>query len=115
MVYDPALVIDDGTVETQFHYIVQESISNALSHGRATEITVRLEKKDGGIRLIVSDNGVGIPDGMELKRGMGLRIMEYRAGAVGASFSVYRNDTRGTTVCCVWKPREGEKNLDSVP
>lgn len=115
MVYDPDLVIDDGTVETQFHYIVQESISNALSHGRATEITVRLEKKDGGIRLIVADNGVGIPDDMELKRGMGLRIMQYRAGAIGASFSVYRNDTRGTTVCCVWKPREGEKTLDSVP
>lgn len=115
LVSDPELRVDDGTVETQFHYIAQESINNALTHGRATEITVRLEKKDGGIRLLVADNGVGIPDDAEFKRGMGLRIMQYRAGAIGASFSIYRNGTKGTTVSCVWKPPGGEKSLDSAP
>ncbi len=115
LVCDPDLDIDDSTVETQFHYIVQESINNALTHGKATRVSVSLLRIDGGVRLTITDNGIGIPENMEINRGMGLRIMQYRASAIGASFSISRNRGGGTVVACVWRTRPVEKNIDIVP
>ncbi|KRE74591.1 sensor histidine kinase [Arthrobacter sp. Soil762] len=37
----------------------QEMLSNALRHSSATEVTVRLEAVYHGIRLIITDDGIG--------------------------------------------------------
>lgn len=100
--YDPDLNINDSIVETQFHYIVQESVNNAIKHGRARRITVRLKKKNGQVHLAVKDDGVGIPSDIELPKGMGLRIMQYRANAIGASITIRNNRGKGAVVSCIW-------------
>ena len=51
-------------------------------------------------RIAVSDNGTGIPRKPPRRKGMGLRIMAYRADLIGATLSIERLSTRGTKVTC---------------
>lgn len=67
--------------------ILQEAVTNAIRHSGATEITVDSSiDADGAIVLAVLDNGRGLPQA--LRRGHGLKSMESRANAIGASLSV---------------------------
>jgi two-component sensor histidine kinase len=63
--------------------IVNELISNTLKYafpsGQAGEIAIRLRQEDNNeISLIVSDNGIGLPSGFDVKRDghLGLRLIE---------------------------------------
>lgn len=100
--FDPRVDINDSMVETQFHYIAQESVTNAINHGFAERISVSLKQIDGQVHLIIDDDGIGIPEDIHLLKGMGVRIMRYRANAIGGSLKIARKQERGTTVTCVW-------------
>src|SRR5207302_4625471 len=50
-------------LETLAYRVVQESLSNAAKHSRATEVTVSVEAEAGQLRVEVTDNGRGFePD-----------------------------------------------------
>ncbi|MBN2159326.1 MAG: PAS domain S-box protein [Spirochaetes bacterium] len=98
---DPGLAINDSMVETQFHYIVQESVTNAVRHGGARQVHIDLGKNKGQIRLSITDDGTGIPADVDPHKGMGLRTMRYRANAIGASITIAKNRGKGTAVTCV--------------
>jgi PAS domain S-box-containing protein len=61
--------------------VVNELITNSLKHGfrdgRPGEIRVELDRDGDQIRLIVSDNGVGLPPGLDVRgsRTLGLRLV----------------------------------------
>src|SRR5690606_38602542 len=63
------------TVEIGVYRIVQESLTNASKHSRATEVRVALERAAGaqadGLRLEIRDNGVGF-DPRSTRSGLGL-------------------------------------------
>jgi len=81
--------------------LAQEAISNAIKHGRATEINIHLKGDPGWIYLGVSDNGIGFPPGDNPPpTGMGLRIMRYRAGMIGGTLTIERNAGGGMIVMC---------------
>jgi signal transduction histidine kinase len=88
--------------------IAQEAINNAIKHGKASEIIIRLEKKDKRMALSIRDNGTGLEEKARRGPGMGLRIMAYRASVIGASFQVERLPAGGTQVMCAL-PSEGMK------
>jgi len=69
------------------HYIAQEAVQNAIRHGKASEIKIEVGKNHDQFQLIIQDNGKGI-DLSEKSNGMGLRIMKYRAGLIGASLMI---------------------------
>jgi PAS domain S-box-containing protein len=92
--------IEDNFVATQLFRIAQEAITNALKHGKARNIRVGLETKEPYFTLKISDDGVGMTNGQDNHEGMGLRIMKYRAGQIGAQFAVRAAPTRGTVVTC---------------
>ena len=98
---DAGLEINDSMVETQFHYIVLESVTNAIKHGKAKHIDIALQKKKGQVHLTIKDDGAGIPADVDLLKGMGLQIMQYRAHAVGAFILVTKNRGKGSTVTCI--------------
>jgi signal transduction histidine kinase len=85
---------------TNLYRIAQEAISNALKHSDARNITVTLEVDGGSVHLSICDDGVGIGERTESK-GMGLRIMKYRAKLMGAQFACGPADRGGTLVTCV--------------
>lgn len=68
--------------------ITQEAVTNAVRHGHATEVTIDLHANGEDVKLTVSDNGRGLPPGVDLAQGMGLRIMRYRANIVGGSVDI---------------------------
>lgn len=96
---EEGLDIDDSTVATHFYRIAEEAVNNAIKHGRAQEISIRLRSADRMAVLEIIDNGVGISDKRETL-GRGLQIMAYRAGLIGAVLAVRRNPGGGTLVTC---------------
>lgn len=81
--------------------IAQESINNAIKHGKAGQIIIRLDQDDAVINLSISDDGIGLSEKTRNGQGMGLRIMAYRASMIGGSFSVERVIPHGTRVTCI--------------
>jgi PAS domain S-box-containing protein len=91
----------DEAVTIHIYRIVQEALNNAIKHGKAKRIAIRLFREKGAVVLTVSDNGVGFPEKPN-RKGMGLNIMEYRASSIGSSFKIETRKNRGTVVKCVF-------------
>jgi signal transduction histidine kinase len=73
--------------------LVQEGLTNAFRHGRATSVRINLWQTEGAILVSIFDNGTGIaPDGLE--EGMGLRGMRERLEIFGGGIEL-RNRTDG--------------------
>lgn len=100
------VAVADNTVATHLFRIAQEAVSNALRHGQAREVEVALVGDDRQIVLAVCDNGTGFdpaargqPGGVT--SGKGLRIMEYRASAIGGIMQIDRSDLGGVCIKCL--------------
>src|SRR3569833_2371002 len=97
----PVLVRDIG-VSTHLYHIAQEAINNALKHGDAKNIVLRLSSENGMGTLEVVDDGSGISDQRQNSQGMGLHIMSYRSKMIGGRIEISRNRELGTPVSCVF-------------
>ncbi|MDR3405855.1 MAG: PAS domain S-box protein [Chthoniobacter sp.] len=97
--------IESPLTANELYRIAQEAVQNALQHGRAKRITVRLREDGGELCLTVTDNGRGVPADVSRVPGMGLRVMKYRARLIGGQLFVQPRRSGGTKVtCCVPKP-----------
>lgn len=92
-----------GEAPVHLYRIAQEAVTNAARHGQARRIVIRLLAEDGGGRLRVEDDGVGLPDQVEAGGGLGLRLMRYRAGLMGGAWAARRRPEGGTLVECAWR------------
>lgn len=90
----------DNAAAVHLYRIAQEAVNNAIKHGQATKITLGLTSANGQILLTVKDNGVGLSSSGQKPSGMGLRVMNYRAGMIGASVHVENAPEGGTLVRC---------------
>ena len=96
----PPVLVPNHTVAIHLYRIAQEAVSNALRHGQARRIDLRLAAQAQSVTLTVSDNGVGLPRKLPRRTGMGLRIMHYRAEVMGGALKVEPHPRRGTRVVC---------------
>jgi two-component system CheB/CheR fusion protein len=80
--------------------ITQEAIRNAMVHGQARRIEVRLALRDGHLRLGIRDDGKGFSPGPEPGYGMGLHIMRCRANSIGGSLTIDSAPEAGTLITC---------------
>jgi signal transduction histidine kinase len=96
------VLIHDDTMATHLYHIAQEAVNNAIKHGHAKNILIRLSAENGWGTLQISDNGTGIQEDRLSSRGMGLHIMSYRAGMIGGRLDVRQNPPRGTCVTCMF-------------
>jgi signal transduction histidine kinase len=94
------VAIEDNHTATQLFYIAREAVHNATKHAAARRISVELLSGDGQLRLSVADDGRGMPDDPAPGTGIGLRIMRYRAGVIGASLIIGTSPGQGTLVTC---------------
>jgi PAS domain S-box-containing protein len=99
-------------LETLAYRVVQEALSNANKHARATRITVTVEALAGQLRIEVGDDGVGFDSAkareyLQMGR-VGLASMRERVELANGTFMVHSNPGRGTTVLATLP-------LESVP
>lgn len=106
--YDlPVTLPVDDAARRDLLAIVEEAVSNAVQHGRATTIELSAEVGDRDIRLSIVDDGLGLrdhqgdPAGL---RGRGLANMATRAERHGGT-CVVRSDAAGGTRVDVELPR----------
>ena len=97
---EPPVLIHEPAVATHLYRIAQEALSNAVKHGKARQVFIRLRANAERVFLSVHDDGVGISKSLPKSKGMGLRIMQYRAGMIGGSVVVQREPGGGTSVAC---------------
>lgn len=93
-------LIDDNTAATHFYRIAQEAVSNAVKHGKASEIVMTLASSKDHVRLRVKDDGIGFPTNLAKERGMGVNIMHYRARIIGGVLDIRRDPAGGTILTC---------------
>lgn len=91
--------LDRNTI-TQLYKISQEAVTNAVKHGKARQVSINLVNKDGKLVLSIRNSGLPFPSMIDRNRGMGLRIMNYRASTVGASLEIKPGRPTGTVVTC---------------
>ena len=66
-------------MEVAIFRAIQESITNSIRHGHATDIIVRITQLNGSIEVIVEDNGLGCTN---IKAGYGLKGIRERINAL---------------------------------
>jgi signal transduction histidine kinase len=91
--------------------IVQEALQNAIKYSQAHEIHVALNRVNGtGVRLTISDDGVGFNVDGTWNRGLGLISMRERLEAVGGTLSIFSKPGFGTRLVAsaplMHQPRE---------
>ncbi len=94
------VAIEDPLVTNELYRITQEAIHNAIRHGQARRVTVRLQESAGCLLLTVMDNGSGLPKDISRVTGMGLHVMKYRAGLIGRLLVIQSRRRGGTEVIC---------------
>jgi signal transduction histidine kinase len=104
--------IDDFTA-TQLYLIAQEAIHNAVKHGHAHSVTVKLRANRTRLYLSIADDGVGIACNSARGAGVGLRIMKYRAAMIGGMMRIKRPPTGGTRLRCVCPQQADEASSRS--
>jgi len=85
------------------YIVTREALSNVRRHSKATAAVVSLECSEGRVKLIVQDNGVGIPEMCALPHGdnemcFGISTMRNVTEQVGGSFLITNNDDGGAMV-----------------
>jgi PAS domain S-box-containing protein len=119
---DRAIQIRDNEVATHLFRIAQEAVHNAVKHARPKRISIALTRPRGRVTLAIRDDGTGIAlgklgntakrspevasDATARPGGLGMRIMQYRANAIGASLSVEAAGSGGTLIRCTLKREE---------
>jgi PAS domain S-box-containing protein len=102
------VLIEDVNAATHLYHIAQEAVNNGIRHGKSKKIVIGLARKNGTGVLTIEDDGVGFPAKPASQPGVGLSIMNYRAGVVGGSLKVQPNDGPGITVTCLFPIRSPE-------
>jgi PAS domain S-box-containing protein len=86
-------------MRTVLYRIAQETLTNVRKHAKASQVEIEVETTEGGTRLRVEDDGVGIPVGSRATGGrLGLAAMRDRAELVGGTFRAEPRPGGGTIV-----------------
>jgi signal transduction histidine kinase len=82
-------------VEAAAYYVACEALTNALKHASPTRVRVETERRNGVLRLLVTDDGVG---GADVAGGTGLPGMRDRVAAQGGTLAIDSPAGAGTRI-----------------
>jgi two-component system, NarL family, sensor histidine kinase UhpB len=85
---------------SQLYKITQEAVTNAIKHGKAKNVEIRLSNGGSHLLLSIRNDGAPFPSVVKANAGLGLRIMNYRAHLIGAALEVKPAERGGAVVTC---------------
>lgn len=94
---DAALLLSP-TQTTETLQIAREAVSNALRHGGASLINLRVHQNETEVCLLVQDNGTGFDASRRQSEGHGLGNMQARAAHMGATLRLTSQPGQGARV-----------------
>jgi PAS domain S-box-containing protein len=87
-----------ATARSHLYRIAQEALNNAIRHAKAQAVKMELIVTPRVVRLTISDDGKGFTARAERSVGMGLKTMQNRATAIGASLTIRTESEAGTSI-----------------
>ncbi|OUM84327.1 MAG: histidine kinase [Bacillus thermozeamaize] len=85
-------------IEDHLFRIVQEALSNALRHSKASKLDLKLHCPGETIRLLIQDNGVGFDLNEKKRTSYGLESMRERVNEIGGTLSIITAPGKGTRI-----------------
>jgi signal transduction histidine kinase len=101
-VCEKPVLITNNAVAVHLYRIVQEAVHNAIRHGGARNIEIRVRRSHQEATLEISDDGSGMPEEASAKKGTGIETMRYRAVMIGATLKIRPGPSAGTIVTCAF-------------
>jgi PAS domain S-box-containing protein len=99
---DEPVLIHDANMSTHLYRIAQEAVNNAIKHGHAKNILIRLDGGNEYGTLAIENDGTPLSAPCTHDSGMGMQIMSYRARMIGGSLKVESGTDRGVTITCIF-------------
>lgn len=88
-----------AAVETALYRVVQEALTNAARHSKASHIHIEIDQELDSLRCLISDDGVGFEVESCVRRGgLGLRGMRERLDALGGSVHIVSAPGQGAQI-----------------
>ena len=87
------------------YHVAQAALRNVVKHAHASGVTVDVAPADGGVRLAVSDDGVGFAVPTRSSEGLGIVGMQERVRLAGGRFELASQVGDGSRIT-VWVPLE---------
>jgi NarL family two-component system sensor histidine kinase LiaS len=85
-------------IEDHLFRIVQEALSNALRHSKASKMEVKLLHRSDGVRLAIRDNGIGFELDARKHASYGIVSMRERVNEIGGSLHIITAPNQGTRI-----------------
>jgi signal transduction histidine kinase len=85
-------------VKHALYRIGQEAFNNIRQHSHAKQATLEIDYQEHSIRIIIEDDGVGIPNTTEHRRGRGLENLQERAALLGGTSAIEPRPGQGVRV-----------------
>ena len=88
--------------ELALYRVVQEALTNIARHSGAAQASIRLQSRDGLLKLIIRDDGRGFDVGAVMnsdERGLGLHGIQERVELIGGKLTLESAEGRGTRLC----------------
>lgn len=109
----------NSELEMSLYRVAQESLTNIIKHSGATEFTVQLIYNEENTKLIVADNGKGIPEeyfqSKDLKKfGIGLFNMKERLENLNGKFKIHSIPNEGTSIIVNVETKGAEHEENSI-
>ena len=101
----------DPKQEITIYRIIQESLNNIIKHSKAKEFSVTLMEKNGNIKILISDDGIGFETSNKnyLLPGLGLRSIKERVESYSGEFKIESQLNSGT-ILIIDMPKKVLKN-----
>lgn len=87
--------------QINLYRILQEAVNNSIRHGKPNKIEVQLVYSKNEILMTIEDDGTGFDKNTVSGKGIGIRSMKTRVGAMSANLDIVSNPGRGTIISVV--------------
>ncbi len=101
----PSWISESASIH--LYRIAQEAVNNAIKHGKARQVDIILAASNQSLVLAIQNDGLSFPANPASGRGIGLRLMQYRASVIGGSLTLEtRPNGKMSVTCTLLKRRQ---------